>query len=111
VSLSSHDQSADQVLDALGNQTRRDILTLLRSGPLTVGAIAEHLPISRPAVSKHLRILQEADLVAYNESGTRNIFYLRPVGFRAARAYLDLFWDEALANFQRIAAETGQSDL
>lgn len=72
---------------------------------MTVGAIATHLPVSRPAVSKHLRILQEAGLVAYNASGTRNIFYLRPAGFQEARVYLDLFWDEALANFQRVAEE------
>lgn len=75
---------------------------------MTVGAIATRLPISRPAVSKHLRILQGAGLVAYNASGTRNVFYLRPAGFHEARVYLDLFWDEALANFQRVAAETGQ---
>jgi DNA-binding transcriptional ArsR family regulator len=103
-------QPADRVLDALGNQTRRDILALLRESPLTVGGIASHLPISRPAVSKHLRILQEAGLVAYNASGTRNIFYLRPAGFHEARVYLDLFWDEALANFQRVAAETHRSE-
>lgn len=87
-----------RVLDALGNQTRRDILGFLREGPLAVGSIAIRLPISRPAVSKHLRILQEAGLVEYNVDGTRNIFYLRRSGFREARVYLDLFWDEALAS-------------
>lgn len=68
---------------------------------MPVGSIATHLPISRPAVSKHLRILQEAGLVGYNASGRRNIFYLNPAGFREARVYLELFWDEALANFRR----------
>ncbi|HEX9921659.1 MAG TPA: metalloregulator ArsR/SmtB family transcription factor, partial [Anaerolineae bacterium] len=70
-------QPAHRVLDALGNQTRRDILALLRENPMTVSAIAIRLPISRPAVSKHLRILQRAGLVAYNARGTRNIFYLK----------------------------------
>lgn len=101
---------ANQVLDALGSQIRRDILALLREGPLPVGSIAGRLPVSRPAVSKHLRILQEADLVTYNASGRRNIFCLKPAGFRAARVYLDLFWDEALANFQQAAAEINRSD-
>lgn len=102
-------QAAGRVLDALGNQTRRDILALLRENPMTVGAIATRLPISRPAVSKHLRILQEAGLVTHQESGTRNIFHLRPAGFSQAKAYLELFWDEALANFQHLAAEINRS--
>ncbi len=97
--------SAGRVLDALGSQTRRDILALLHASPLTVGAIAARLPISRPAVSKHLRILQEAGLVAYHQSGARNIFALQPAGFREARLYVELFWDEALANFQQVAEE------
>ena len=91
------------MLDALGNQTRRDILTLLQESPLSVGALATHFPISRPAISKHLRILQEAGLVAYNVSGRRNIFYIDLAGFQEARHYLDQFWDEALAHFKRIA--------
>ena len=77
---------------------------------MTVGSIATRLPISRPAVSKHLRILQGAGLVAYQASGTRNIFYLRPAGFQEARTYLDLFWDEALANFQRVAEEIRRTE-
>lgn len=77
---------------------------------MPVGSIAARLPISRPAVSKHLRILQEAGLVTYNTSGTRNIFYLKLAGFHEARLYLDLFWDEALANFQRIAKEIDRSE-
>jgi DNA-binding transcriptional ArsR family regulator len=101
---------ADQILDALGNQTRRDILILLKESPMDVGSIATHLPISRPAVSKHLRILQGAGLVTYNTQGTRNIFHLRPAGFREARVYLDLFWDDALANFQRVVEETKRSE-
>ncbi len=103
-------QPADLVLDALGSRTRRDILALLRERPLTVGAIATHLPISRPAVSKHLRILQEAGLVGFEPRGTSNIFYIRPAGFREARVYLEIFWDEALANFQQAAEEMNRGD-
>jgi DNA-binding transcriptional ArsR family regulator len=91
------------ILDALGHQTRRDILTLLKESALPVGDIAGHLPISRPAVSKHLRILEDAGLVVYTSIGTRNIFRLNPAGFEAARAYLDSFWDEALDNFRTIS--------
>ena len=109
--MTEENQPANRILNALGNQTRRDILVLLREGPLPVGAIASHLPISRPAVSKHLRILQEAGLVEYDPSGRRNIFYLKPAGFREAKIYLDLFWDEALANFKRLAEETSETEL
>jgi predicted transcriptional regulator len=98
-------EQAGRVLDALGNEIRRDILTLLREGPLPVGAIATRFPISRPAISKHLRILQAANLVGYTEDGTRNIFYLTPAGFQDARKYLSEFWDEALTNFKRIAED------
>jgi predicted transcriptional regulator len=91
------------VMDALGHHTRRDILGLLKSGPLPVGDIARQLPISRPAVSKHLRMLEQAGLVQHSSRGTQNIFRLRLSGFGAARTYLESFWDEALASFQQIA--------
>jgi DNA-binding transcriptional ArsR family regulator len=94
---------AQQVLDALGDQTRRDILALLRKAALPVGEIAKCMPISRPAVSRHLRILAQAGLVEHSSSGTRNIFRLRPDGFSVAQAYLECFWDEALACFRRAA--------
>lgn len=97
---------AGRVLDALGNQIRRDILHLLKEKPLAVGELAKQFPISRPAVSKHLKILQDAALVGYNSTGTRNVFYINPAGFFEARIYLDLFWDEALANFQRLIEES-----
>lgn len=103
-------EHAHRVLDALGNQTRRDILALLQESPLSVGSLATHFPISRPAISKHLRILQEAGLVAYNVSGRRNIFYIDMAGFQEARHYLDQFWDEALAHFKRVAEESEPSD-
>lgn len=103
--MSRKNEQAGRVLDALGNQVRRDILVLLSETPLPVGAIAAHFPISRPAISKHLRVLQDAGLVGYLEDGTRNIFYLQPAGFEQARHYIDQFWDEALANFKRIVED------
>lgn len=92
----------ERVLDALGNQTRREILSLLREAPMPVGEMAERLPVSRPAVSKHLRILEDAGLVEYKSIGTRNVFRLRSKGFWTARAYVESFWDEALASFQQL---------
>ncbi len=102
-SVVTKEHQVDRVLDALGHRTRREILAILKGTALPVGEIAGRLPISRPAVSKHLRILEEAGLVEYTSSGTRNIFKLRSKGFEAARAYLHSYWDEALANFQRAA--------
>jgi DNA-binding transcriptional ArsR family regulator len=90
----------DRIMDALGDRTRREILTLLKESAMAVGDIAARVPVSRPAVSKHLRILENAGLVSYTSSGTRNIFRLNTRGFDAARSYLESFWDEALANFQ-----------
>ena len=95
------------VFEALGDGTRRDILRLLESGPLPVGRIAAQLPVSRPAVSKHLRTLRAAGLVDFRTDGTRNLFALRESGFEAARAYLDSFWTTALRNFERLVAEDG----
>lgn len=98
------------VLDALGHQTRRAILALLKAGPLPVGDIAKHLPISRPAVSKHLRILEQAGLVEHVSQGTKNIFRLRLSGFSAARTYLESFWDEALDGFQHLAERAEEAE-
>ncbi len=106
----TEERQAHRVMDALGHQTRRDILALLQESAMPVGDIARRLPISRPAVSKHLRILETAGLVEYRSSGTRNIFRLRAHGFDAARAYVETFWDEALTNFRRIAEEHAGSE-
>lgn len=100
----------ERVLDALGNATRREILNMLKSNPMPVGAIADRLPISRPAVSKHLHELQAGGLVDFRPQGTRNIFRLRVEGFVLARQYLESFWDEALENFMRVAEEEREVD-
>lgn len=93
----------DIVLDALGSPTRRRILELLGDGPRPVGEIAAALPVSRPAVSKHLRLLEAAELVEFEASGTRNVYRLEQAGFDAARDWLGGFWDEALARFAMLA--------
>ena len=106
------DQSAlamkrsEAVLGALGNPTRRAIVRLLGRGPKPVGEIAAELPISRPAVSKHLRVLEHAGLVRHEPHGTRNVFRLDRPGFDSARAWLDSFWEHALARFAIVAENT-----
>ena len=104
-------QQIHLVMDALGHQTRREILALLKESAMPVGDIAGRLPISRPAVSKHLRILESAGLVEYTSIGTRNIFRLRSNGFDTARAYVESFWEEALSNFQRVAEDQAESGV
>ena len=98
--------ASEAVLDALGNATRRAIVQVLADGPRPVGAIAQELPVSRPAVSQHLRVLEDAALVAHHSDGTRNVFRLDPQGFAAAQRWLDSFWDEGLARFAALAEAT-----
>ena len=82
---------------------RRAILQQLRATPLSVAEIAERLPVSRPAVSRHLSVLQEAGLVEVREEGTRNIYSVRMQGFASVREFVDDFWDTALARLQELA--------
>jgi DNA-binding transcriptional ArsR family regulator len=91
------------VLDALGNPVRRAILRELRGGPRPVGEIAASLPISRPAVSRHLRVLEDAGLVQVREDGTRNLYSIRMQGFASVRDFVDDFWDLALARLEELA--------
>ena len=90
-------------MDALGDPTRRAIFERLRSGPRAVGEIADELPISRPAVSQHLRVLKEAGLVTERRNGTRRLYRVDPDGLAGLRAYFDDFWNEALAAFAAAA--------
>jgi DNA-binding transcriptional ArsR family regulator len=87
------------VLDALGDWTRRQIFDALRHGPQSVGELAARMPVSRPAVSQHLRVLKEAGLVLDTKDGTRRIYRVDPSGLAGIRAYFDSFWDEALGRF------------
>jgi DNA-binding transcriptional ArsR family regulator len=94
-------------LTALGDQTRRSIFERLADRPQAVGELASELPVTRPAVSQHLKVLKEAGLVIDRQAGTRRIYQLDPEGVGALRAYLDQFWNRALAAF-KAAVEQGE---
>ena len=87
-------------MDALGDPTRRAIFERLRQGALAVGEIADELPVSRPAVSQHLRVLKEAGLVRERRDGTRRLYRVDPDGLGELRDYFDDFWTQALASFK-----------
>lgn len=87
-------------LEALADPTRRAIVDRLRAGPAAVGALAAELPVSRPAVSQHLRVLEDAGLVAHEIAGTRHIYRVELGGLGELRAYIDRIWDEALDRFK-----------
>src|SRR5258705_1684297 len=95
---------------ALADPTRRRIFERLKSGPQAVGAIARRMPVSRPAVSQHLKVLKEAGLVADRPEGTRRVYYIDPNGLGALRAWVDQFWDQALAAFQAEAEISHKKD-
>ena len=88
---------------ALGDGTRRAIFERLANGPRSVGELADELPVSRPAVSQHLRVLKDAGLVFDRPLGTRRLYQLDPDGVGALRAYVDQFWNQALAAFKTAA--------
>src|ERR671925_1318045 len=96
-------------LGLLGDPTRRAIFELLARRACSVGEIAERLPVSRPAVSQHLRVLKEAGLVTERQNGTRRLYRVDPDGLAELREYLEGFWEEALASFKAAAeAEEGR---
>jgi DNA-binding transcriptional ArsR family regulator len=92
-------QAVDAVFDALGEPVRRRIVELLHDGPSAVGQLAERLPVGRPAVSKHLRVLSRAGLVEHRSIGTRNLYVLAPGGTAAAQQWLAATWDTVLASY------------
>lgn len=93
----------EQVLTALADPTRRAILEKLGRGPRAVGDLAEGMPISRPAVSQHLRVLKDAGLVIDEPDGTRRIYRPSPAGLIELQAYLQRFWGEILKSFKERA--------
>jgi DNA-binding transcriptional ArsR family regulator len=93
----------DEGLGLLGDATRRAIFELLARRPSSVGELAAQLPVSRPAVSQHLRVLRDGGLVVSRAVGTRRVYQLNPAGVSALRAYLDRVWDEALTSFHKAA--------
>jgi DNA-binding transcriptional ArsR family regulator len=96
--------------EALGDPHRRAILRLLSEGDKPVLQIAAALPISRPAVSRHLRLLKEAGLVAEQPQGTRRIYHLQDEGLSAVQAYLERVWGDAARRFRLLAENTGVED-
>ena len=97
-------------MTALGDPTRRAIFELLADGPRPVGEIAREVPVTRPAVSQHLRVLKEAGLVTDRQNGTRRIYQLNPDGIAELRAYLDGFWSRALVAFKQTVEQTGKEE-
>ena len=89
-----------RALQCLSDPTRRRVFERLRSGPKSVGTLARGLPVTRPAVSQHLRALKEAGLVADKPEGAKRIYYIDPHGLGELRRWLDGFWDEALLAFK-----------
>ncbi len=94
---------ADAVLDALGDPTRRAVLQIVAEGPVAVGEIADQLPVSRPAVSRHLRLLSEAGLVRARADGTKRLYELEAAGVEAIRGYFDDMWQQVQTRFTLLA--------
>jgi DNA-binding transcriptional ArsR family regulator len=102
----AHAPTAGDPFEALGDPNRREILRLLSAGDKPVQEIAAAMTISRPAVSRHLRLLKEAGMVTERAQGTRRIYHLRDEGVRAVQAYLEGIWGEAAARFRLLAENT-----
>lgn len=101
--------AAGDPFEALGDPNRREILRLLSNGDKPVQAIAAAMPISRPAVSRHLRLLKDAGMVAEQAEGTRRIYHLREQGMQAVQTYLEGVWGEAAARFRLLAENTDRA--
>ena len=99
----TYSSAAIKAFSALGDPTRRDIFQRLASGPSAVGDLAKGLPITRPAVSQHLRVLKEAQLVTESSEGTRHIYRIDPRGIAAMREWLDAYWAKSLDAFKDFA--------
>jgi DNA-binding transcriptional ArsR family regulator len=103
----------DKAFAALADPSRRRLVEHLRRGPMPVGALASRMPVSRPAVSQHLKVLKDAGLVTDRADGTRRVYCIDPNGIGPLRAWLDQFWDEALSQFkaaaERTAAQPGET--
>lgn len=102
--------NAERVFAALHDPTRRTVFESLRNGPKPVGEIARALPVTRPAVSQHLKVLKEAGLVEDRSEGTRRIYQIDPEGLGAMRAWLDQFWNSALTAFAAEVERTSKEE-
>jgi|SRR5215471_9797679 len=97
-------------MDALGDPTRRAILERLLHGPLPVGELARNFPVSRPAISQHLRVLKNAHLVVDTPVGNRRLYTVDPAGIDALRAYFDRFWTQALDAYKKLVEQTSAKE-
>jgi DNA-binding transcriptional ArsR family regulator len=100
----------DKAFAALADPTRRLVFERLKAGPSAVGRIAAAMPVSRPAVSQHLKVLKDAGLVRERPDGTRRIYEIDPRGLGVLRRWLDQFWDDALAAFQAAAEDETEKE-
>jgi DNA-binding transcriptional ArsR family regulator len=98
----------DRVFAALADPTRRRVFETVAQGPQSVGALAQRLPVSRPAVSQHLKVLKDAGLVTDEARGTSRIYRIDPQGLGPIRRWLDEQWDRSLANFKTLAEQEDQ---
>jgi DNA-binding transcriptional ArsR family regulator len=105
----NHTSGADRALTALGDPTRRAVFAALARGPRSVGDLARDLPVTRPAVSQHLKVLKDAGLVTDEAVGTRRLYRIDPGGVGAVRQWFDGFWTDALDQFKRAAEATAPS--
>jgi DNA-binding transcriptional ArsR family regulator len=105
----AHGSAAIEAFGALGDPTRRAIFERLAAGPSAVGELARHMPVSRPAVSQHLRVLKAAGLVSEDQEGARHIYRLDPRGIAAMRGWLDAHWSTALEAFKDFADGEGEA--
>jgi len=103
-------RSTDGAWDVIADPTRRAILERLAEQPCAVGELAEQLPVSRPAVSQHLKLLKETGLVDDETVGTRRIYRLNPAGVQALRDQLDTFWNRAIANYESAISDDTTED-
>ena len=102
--------NAAVAIKALGDPTRRQIFELVARGPVSVGAIAQQVPVSRPAVSQHLKVLKEAELVIDRADGTRRLYEMNPDGLETLRSYFERFWNSALWAFKRAAEQAANKE-
>lgn len=102
--------ASEALLDAIGDRTRRAILFQLRDGPQPVGELARRLPVGRPAVSQHLKVLKDVGLVTSRQEGTRRRYELDPAGIGALRAWLDGLWDRALDAYKTAVEQPDEAE-
>ena len=100
----------DMILTAMADATRRSILERLRSGPRNVAGLADGMPVSRPAISQHLKVLSDAGMLTISQAGTSRIYALNPQGLNDLRRYLDELWDDAINSYASYVEQEEKND-